>query len=1123
MSKTRVSQLSLFDNGEDAEQVEVAAVTATATVVADPDAEARAFAVDPANNVVLEASAGTGKTSVLVARYVNLLKAGVDPANILAITFTRKAAAEMRERIVKELRDAAARSEFDRARWIDLRDRLADIAITTIDAFCLSLLREFPLEADVDPGFDMADETEVPRLVEESLDRSLRIITARARTDADIALVLAQLGMSRTREGLAVLLDRRLVAWDALERFLVRGPKDLTASVVCQRAATSLQDVLRAVPGGLANFLADGPVRHGRYQLFLRELDRHFPASSAETAPDASIRALLDRVAAHFLTGDGKPRKSGAIHPYRADDYPTPDAAKRHRSAVFQIAPQIERVVFAFSRDLNALLARGIRRMFAISLEQYRHALEERSVLDFSDVLEKALALLRQMDEFAQSRFRLESRYHHVLVDEFQDTSRAQWELISLLIQSWGEGAGLATRPSIFIVGDRKQSIYRFRDAEVTVRHQAARHIEALRPAGNPRRSIARSFRAVPELLDFINDLFAEIAPQPAVQPDDFTYDDTDRFPPTDAVHQHHEPALGLAVSDDPDDCAAAVAAEIERILRDDSVRDRQTGVARRARPGDIAILFRSRASHREFERELEQRAIPSYVYKGLGFFDADETKDVTALLRYLARPSSNLRAAAFLRSRFIRLSDPGLALLAPDLASALTGSLPAAAEALTAEDRRVLTQAREFIPRWLDQADRVRPAELLESILEQTAYAFELRGPRRLQAWENLKKMRGLVRRTQNRGYATLTRIADHIDSLTGGDESNAVLEALDAVNLMTVHASKGLEFPIVFVVNMAKGASGPPKPVRVIVRGDQDPSVSIGPFVSELDEAERERERHETRRLLYVAVTRARDRLYLSSALKDGALVAGRGSLAEVLPPSIVALFGRAATTFPEYSVVSWTSSSGRPFEWRLCRVPPAPVVEPSQLVQLSSAESESERAKSCQVAGTLPVKVPATLDVFQSRTVTSGGDAVAPEEALTGVLIHRLFASSFQPDDGDATRVRRLLTADELAALVDPDACVQSALDIWSRLRSRPDVAGLLALTDRHHEVPFSVRRGSGVLRGTIDCLIRRPDGSLLVIEFKSGRPVPAHQAQLNSYVEAAGLMFPGSPVEGRLIYP
>ena len=113
-------------------------------------------------------------------------------------------------------------------------------------------------------------------------------------------------------------------------------------------------------------------------------------------------------------------------------------------------------------------------------------------------------------------------------------------------------------------------------------------------------------------------------------------------------------PALGLSVADDPAVCAAAVADEIARMLREETVRDRKTGVARAARPGDIAILFRSRASHREFEHELEARGIPTYVYKGLGFFDADEIKDVTALMRYLADPSSDLRAAAFLRSRFV-------------------------------------------------------------------------------------------------------------------------------------------------------------------------------------------------------------------------------------------------------------------------------------------------------------------------------------------------------------------------------------------------------------------------------------------------------------------------------------
>ena len=146
-------------------------------------------------------------------------------------------------------------------------------------------------------------------------------------------------------------------------------------------------------------------------------------------------------------------------------------------------------------------------------------------------------------------------------------------------------------------------------------------------------------------------------------------------------------------------------------------------------------------------------------------------------------------------------------------------------------------------------------------------------------------------------------------------------MIEALDAVNLMTVHAAKGLEFPIVFVVNLAKGASGPPKPVRVSVDTHEEPSVSVGPFISDTDEAERERERHETRRLLYVAVTRARDRLYLSSTLKDGAFVPGRGSLAEVLPDSFKTLIGGG----PDISRSRHDrvdSVSGRAYSWRLCR---------------------------------------------------------------------------------------------------------------------------------------------------------------------------------------------------------
>ena len=362
--------------------------------------------------------------------------------------------------------------------------------------------------------------------------------------------------------------------------------------------------------------------------------------------------------------------------------------------------------MYAFKRDLNVVLSRGVRRMFAVALSEYRRTLDDRSVLDFSDVLDRALELLRRMDEFSQSRFRLESRYHHVLVDEFQDTSRAQWELVALLVQSWGEGLGLATEPSIFVVGDRKQSIYRFRDAETAVLQEAGRYIQGLRPERNPRRSITRSFRSVPTLLSFVNELFSEIADPSAERRPVHLHRErpvSDRCRGRRCRRREHgerRDALGIIAADDPIACARGVAAEIARILREDTVRDKKTGVPRQATPGDIAILFRSRASHREFEHELEALSIPAYVYKGLGFFDADETKDLMALIRYLASPASDLRAAALLRSRFVRLSDHGLATLAPALARAIAGAdAPEAAARLDDEDQRVLAMARSALP----------------------------------------------------------------------------------------------------------------------------------------------------------------------------------------------------------------------------------------------------------------------------------------------------------------------------------------------------------------------------------------------------------------------------------------
>ena len=686
---------------------------------------------------MLEASAGTGKTSVLVTRYVNLLTRGVDPANILAITFTRKAAAEMRERILRDLRRAAEQSTFDRARWAAIRDRLADIQISTIDAFCLSLLREFPLEADLDPGFGMADETEVPRLVDQSLDTSLAIFIGLAKREPDLALVLAQLGLTRTREGLAYLLQRRLVAWDVLDRFLARGPAGLDADAVCRRAIDALIDLFAGVAGGLEKFLAEGPVRQPRYQLLAQDLrrlesfrDGGKRRGSRPAEPRRAAHAEGGRQAAHERSDSSRTRTTTIRAPRRGSAI----GSKRCR-----LGAPVENILRAFSRDLNVVLARrhpqDVRDCARAVQEGAQRPLAARFLRRAAARRRPARADGRVLAEPLPARGALPPRARRRVPGH----------------QPQAVGAGLAARQGL---GRRHGA----RDAAVDLHRRRPEAVDLPLPGrrrlgaeGGGRRSSTRCARARPRAARSR----AASAPCPScwrsstissprsartpAAPTTSSTTSDDRFPVDWRSSRRSSAAIASERRRTAHCSASSPAPTPTSAPRPWPPRSRGSCARKRSatsRPasrapataGDIGILFRSRASHREFESALEAAGIPTYVYKGLGFFDADEIKDLSALIRFLANPSSELRAAAFLRSRFVRLSDdrPWPAFAQTLRRGRHRGSPRRSRPPIRPRrSRRCPTTTAPpsswravTCPRWLARVDRVPPADLIEQLI---------------------------------------------------------------------------------------------------------------------------------------------------------------------------------------------------------------------------------------------------------------------------------------------------------------------------------------------------------------------------------------------------------------------
>ena len=623
------------------------------------DAGARAaHAVDPSQNVVLEASAGTGKTRVLVERYVNLLLAGVDPDNILAITFTRKAAAEMRQRIVERLKEASRvrRSSMPR-RWRDLRGASRATSrsrrSTRSACRCCASSRSKPTSIRVRSG--RRHRGAAARSRRRSIGRCASA-RARARDDDDVALVFAQLGERRLRAGLAALLDRRLVAPRVLRPLSAeRAARSDRRRRLSGRPPSGCAACSTVLPGGLEAFLERRPRRH-RSSRCWRRTSARWRGGRRRVRVSARRQAAF-RVA-HRSAARLFPDPAGRAAPGGASPAPASRPAtaprrrrwKRHRDRAAAIAPAVAEAIRAFRRDLNVVLSRGVWRIFAVALDALPADARGARAARF---LRRARARDRAAE--ADGRVRAEPVPARGALPP-RARRRVPGHEPRAVGAGGAAGAELGRRPrrvrrrlppSIFIVGDRKQSIYGFRDAEVARARRRGRLHRGAAADGRPRQAISVSFRAVPALLAFVNDVFEEIERTRRPRRGATRSGTTSRI-----GSRSTSATSGCGRTDRTADCAARAGRRRDRRARPsasptklsgcsssgDGARPTDRRAGRRGRPTSPSCSARARAIANSRRRSSGAACRPTST-RAWASSSADEIQDAVALLRFLARP----------------------------------------------------------------------------------------------------------------------------------------------------------------------------------------------------------------------------------------------------------------------------------------------------------------------------------------------------------------------------------------------------------------------------------------------------------------------------------------------------
>jgi ATP-dependent exoDNAse (exonuclease V) beta subunit len=1146
---------------------------------------------DLGHSYIVEAAAGTGKTTELVARIVNVLSTGTARSieDIVAVTFTEKAAGELKLRL-RETLEVERRAAVGEAqeRLDTALQFLEEARVSTIHGFCADLLRERPIEARVDPQFQVLTDDQAARLYDVAFDawlqsqladpgegvrRSLRRTSRRSfGADPDEDGPIERL----RRAGRALLEWRDHPApWrrDAFDR---------------------LGDITRLV-GLLAGFveISSGPSwdRDPLYQDTAQARSAMAAIRDGLVPEDDwdGLEALL--VDLHRDRGFARPRKGGGAA-----------YSRRHtRAAVWDARQRLSDALGDFERRANADLAAALQADLMDSLERYERLKASEGGLDFVDLLLVTRGLLR---DNADVRRTFRSRITHVFVDEFQDTDPLQAEILILLSGqpeadrdspvNWRD---VTPRPgALFIVGDPKQSIYRFRRADIGTYDTVCAW---LRDRGAQNAWLTTSFRATPRIQHLVNAAF-----EPMMQGDPVTLQP--RYVPLTPSRDDFEDQPSVVVIPVPRPYGAryitkgaietslpeAVGAWVSWLTRESgwkvAERNRETGAVERVdiRPRHICLLFRRFTSFnddvtRPYVEALEARDVPHLLVGGKSFHDREEVETLRAALSAVEWPDDELSVFATLHGALFAIGDDVLFEYRHHFKRFHPYQVPEHLTARLQPIGQALTLLRELHQRRNQRPVADTMADLLAATRAHVAFALRPGGE---QALANVLYIADLARRYEAEGGLSFRGFVEALGDAADRSEAPEapILEdGSDGVRLMTVHKAKGLEFPVVVLVDLTCRLSRDTADRYLDSTRDLCAVRLAGWAPADLldhEPLEVERDRNEGHRVAYVAATRARDLLVVTAVgdapFTDGWLSplndaiypqarhrreatpvdgvppfrgdtvlerpGGDPATLETMQPGRHALGARAGAP---YDVVWWdpgvlaldeAHATGVRHETLIGKDAPRGVVDETRQA-FEAWEASRERALSDARRPSLAV-LTASEWAAGDDPLPSGGnppgvavesiprevDAARPSGVLFGALVHAVLASV--PLDSASDSIERV--AERTAKLLDASKSDTAAAAAVARgvLKSAV-ISRAAASTDCRREVPVTMSDGNGIIVEGVADLVFLESGRFVVVEFKTdveiGREGLARYRRQVGFYAAGVAAATGLPAEGVIV--